>query len=1457
MFINTQYGVCGKIVQTCQTCSKEYPSISKLWHHYLRDHNHTAPINCNLCPFTTTVKHQYFTHINTVHCSFVKNIWPSCTRCYKYFDHIVPLKHHYALQHKLKMSKETESEILYQFLDMVQSQSEQHNQPMQQITSPQHNQPLQQNKSAADNPLQNNLSQILLEDQTLKSLQDQFPIQVGLPHQAQSPKQDISSNPGQHSEPKLVKTDNSSNMFENQEQTDYQKEPLKAAQFIKDEYLEANPSLGQSETNHSLIKFQPSERQTGSNSKMLKAPKEKQKIIYLQPTLRQRNPNKKQPNMKKQCNPIRKSRVRVDPNDCLVKQPVQTVVNQNQFSSINSEPTANIKSRGKCQTNAISMAIVNQLDSLKTAKKENDQTLTNKVACEFCSSLLARSLIYKHITAEHINQIKDSWPKCHICSVHFKNHKVLNGHFLRGHQYRVPRQSLKNPHQTSVIPKDMGRSILSLCQTSEDNNLSVQSLPPKTSTRDKSPAQNTNVKISSVLKDISNSPIIQEEGKTLEVVSNQEDKMSSTVSNIPSNHILEKESKFPCKSCAKEFGDDTAYNAHVNEIHKFICRVCHQEFQKLMKLSEHYFQVHAPKNTNDLKQEERNSIEMKDPNQGLKRNHMQPNYESSIKKTKFELVENAKLDSSKIITTNEIYKTNCNMTTQSITQSEMHESQSIHLPDDKESEESNLMKDNFVNKVEILSLVANAKVEPELFLQSSPQYQTSEIKPKSTSEQDSSNLSVQTTHTLNKKETNKSVNGLRQIRKITRSHNAIGQEAAENSSKILNSKKLNIKVEKLTDSDEFKIIHPESQRKLTARKCSFESDHIQKSNDQDSKTNLGQISNSDEKSDEIETLTTANIESKNITISESIREIRARKKSSESDIILKLNGQDSETNLNQISSSTKSSCKLEKLTASEDLKIKSTAKIVLPQSPRQLKARQCSSENDNNQKRPRRKLNLISSITHLELSTTSEDLESKKNVRQSRSSNNAGCPKSKLKFKVESPSNKETDKSNQTLPNKKQKCEKNPDKIIEIKSTEGLFGCKFCPTVLQQAALLEKHTLKNHKDQQIPYLQCTQCDIKFEAVFQNRQHTQIFHSKVQARVLDLSSPKDKKEYTRENNSTNSNRLVNSEKTSIDWKAFVYEPKADTLKCKLCEKEYTKKSSFKRHLQGVHFQEKMYCGICQKTFTSKSNLNRHSQTHLLEPKLECSYCPRLFKNKYGLQYHLEKYHNIKTEITKSSGNPEPQSVDSFIAQPYSPACQEEEEEEESFIEKMIFNNLDDMETEIDPDLSIQVLEDLVNESINSSTADQHISSLLSSLNIPESEVEDSFMESDVENPVSPGSNEHTELREKTIESSNNYSVSVGKPVQYTYDPEQSTLDDILNNSLAIEADLMNISNSSVDSGFNHMVYEQGAKGLSNGESTNVYSKEEEEEELNQSLSSFLQTNINFFDLLNLNNLLPNL
>ena len=132
--IDTQYGVSGKVIQTCQKCSKEYPSISSLWLHYKQDHNHTASINCNFCSFTTANQHKYFNHINKQHQGYVKNIWLACTQCNKYFDHIAPLKKHNAHKHKLEMSKVTATKVLKtsfnnnnQFLDNAQVQQMQQN----------------------------------------------------------------------------------------------------------------------------------------------------------------------------------------------------------------------------------------------------------------------------------------------------------------------------------------------------------------------------------------------------------------------------------------------------------------------------------------------------------------------------------------------------------------------------------------------------------------------------------------------------------------------------------------------------------------------------------------------------------------------------------------------------------------------------------------------------------------------------------------------------------------------------------------------------------------------------------------------------------------------------------------------------------------------------------------------------------------------------------------------------------------------------------------------------------------------------------------------------------------------------------------------------------------------------------------------------------------------------------
>ena len=473
-------------------------------------------------------------------------------------------------------------------------------------------------------------------------------------------------------------------------------QPLKETHLLKEEQrFEADSSLDKDE---SLTEFQPLK---GPNSKVLKIHQEEQKIIYIQPVVRRGNTDKykKQQNMKEQFDPMRKSIV--DPKGCSKSQYFQTPNNQIQ-SSKPKEPNPSLKHKEKyynktspapCPTSTD----INhqQLDSFKLAKNEKDrlgfildtnqfeQSSKPTIMCEFCPPFVAYKTFntyYKHVNTQHINEIKDSWPKCQVCSVHLKNHEALTQHCLRAHKLKEPTQSLSNQHQNHVLTRDQektqgispAKSILNSHQTvgmKKNKKIYFQSLQIKTSIKFNSPTQKNNATISETLTDISNKPVAKEEVKRLDI-SNQEDDKSLALSNFPSNpiniQVPEKHSKFPCKSCTKEFDKQKEHNAHVNKMHKYMCTICFQEFEKLMILSQHFSDVHAPKKSkkeskSPPKKEETQqqcTISMDDHNQSLKGKFVQFYDKISRKRIKIDVIDNTKFDSSKIMASNDIYKTN-------------------------------------------------------------------------------------------------------------------------------------------------------------------------------------------------------------------------------------------------------------------------------------------------------------------------------------------------------------------------------------------------------------------------------------------------------------------------------------------------------------------------------------------------------------------------------------------------------------------------------------------------------------------------------------------------------------------------------------------------------------------------------------------------------------------------------
>ena len=113
------------------------------------------------------------------------------------------------------------------------------------------------------------------------------------------------------------------------------------------------------------------------------------------------------------------------------------------------------------------------------------------------------------------------------------------------------------------------------------------------------------------------------------------------------------------------------------------------------------------------------------------------------------------------------------------------------------------------------------------------------------------------------------------------------------------------------------------------------------------------------------------------------------------------------------------------------------------------------------------------------------------------------------------------------------------------------------------------------------------------------------------------------------------------------------------RCKLCEKSYSSRSSFRSHVIGVHgnpsdkpacqFCQKRFasttalkyhvasfhtkikplkCDFCDKRFIQTSHLKVHMRTHTKETPFPCTYCEKRFSTKGGLNDHLQVHFKPK-------------------------------------------------------------------------------------------------------------------------------------------------------------------------------------------------------------------------------------
>ena len=83
--------------------------------------------------------------------------------------------------------------------------------------------------------------------------------------------------------------------------------------------------------------------------------------------------------------------------------------------------------------------------------------------------------------------------------------------------------------------------------------------------------------------------------------------------------------------------------------------------------------------------------------------------------------------------------------------------------------------------------------------------------------------------------------------------------------------------------------------------------------------------------------------------------------------------------------------------------------------------------------------------------------------------------------------------------------------------------------------------------------------------------------------------------------------------------------AGSIECTVCAKVFTRKSTLKDHMIGVHEEKKSFqCDVCQVSFTWKTGLNRHFRAeHDINKPFECSRCFKTFGDNYALKIHVPK------------------------------------------------------------------------------------------------------------------------------------------------------------------------------------------------------------------------------------------
>ncbi|CAH0604547.1 unnamed protein product [Chrysodeixis includens] len=104
-------------------------------------------------------------------------------------------------------------------------------------------------------------------------------------------------------------------------------------------------------------------------------------------------------------------------------------------------------------------------------------------------------------------------------------------------------------------------------------------------------------------------------------------------------------------------------------------------------------------------------------------------------------------------------------------------------------------------------------------------------------------------------------------------------------------------------------------------------------------------------------------------------------------------------------------------------------------------------------------------------------------------------------------------------------------------------------------------------------------------------------------------------------------------------------------CNICDKEFTKRAAYQRHMDEVHQPNSVFCPVCDKSFTRKSTLLIHMKKHYEtgeggsssvtgqgeDEMYNCDLCGAQYDNEQALRSHRARHHAEESAEESDDGN----------------------------------------------------------------------------------------------------------------------------------------------------------------------------------------------------------------------------